>query len=335
MPASADEFADLEARLLAKQQLQFDALQKRLLGAAAPTPEEIDQPFSEYARNFYVTASLMVCLVASTIYLAITAGLYGNVSQVTLLFFMPFVYTTGFGLVYTTLDCEIAGRRAVQLVRGCHICMMLAAPIVFWRSGEHGDAVAMFFSFALDSILYPWLLGAIRGLLRTRYEGSLTAQAQFYTSRALKIAGFQVLLSVSAAAQGIDGLETYPRIHATLTFSVVLPLAWMFLIGVFDASAVDHHAATKLRVSPLQFSAIASCGALILSGLAGYVLAEQRDPSKRAANSVMYVMFIAVYLCMTSVGRLVCAARKKISGPGASTSVKPAGGLDVFDIPGA
>ena len=334
MPASADEFADLEARLLAKQQLQFDALQKRLLGAAAPTPEEIDQPFSEYARNFYVTASLMVCLVASTIYLAITAGLYGNVSQVTLLFFMPFVYTTGFGLVYTTLDCEIAGRRAVQLVRGCHICMMLAAPIVFWRSGEHGDAVAMFFSFALDSILYPWLLGAIRGLLRTRYEGSLTAQAQFYTSRALKIAGFQVLLSVSAAAQGIDGLETYPRIHATLTFSVVLPLAWMFLIGVFDASAVDHHAATKLRVSPLQFSAIASCGALILSGLAGYVLAEQRDPSKRAANSVMYVMFIAVYLCMTSVGRLVCA-RKTISGAASSVKPKPAGGLDVFDIPGA
>ena len=74
MPASADELADLEARLLAKQQLQFDALQKRLLGAAAPTPE-IDQPFSEYARNFYVTAALMVCLVASMVYLAITAGL--------------------------------------------------------------------------------------------------------------------------------------------------------------------------------------------------------------------------------------------------------------------
>ena len=51
MPASADEFADLEARLLAKQQVQFDALQKRLLGAARGT-EEIDQPFSEYAGTF-------------------------------------------------------------------------------------------------------------------------------------------------------------------------------------------------------------------------------------------------------------------------------------------
>ena len=136
MPASADEFADLEARLLAKQQLQFDALQKRLLGVAAQTAEEIDQPFAEYARNFYVTAALMLCLFASTAYLAVTGGLYVNVSQVTMLFVMPFVYTTGFGLVFTTLDCEIAGKRAVQLVRGCHICMMLTAPTVFWTSGQ-------------------------------------------------------------------------------------------------------------------------------------------------------------------------------------------------------
>ena len=254
-----------------------------------------------------------------------------------MLAFMPFVYTTGFGLVFTTLDCEIAGRRAVQLVRGCHICMMLTAPIVFWTSGAHGDAVAIFFSFALDTILYPWLLGTIRGLLRTRFQGSLTAQAQFYTSRALKIAGFQVLLAVSAAAQGIDGLDTFPRMQSTMTFSVALPQVWMFLIGVFDACGVDHHATAKLRLNALQAAALASCGALTLSALASYVLSEQRDPSKRASRHLLYVMFIAVYLCMLFVGRLVCAARKTISGPGASGSVKPkpAGGLDVFDIPGA
>jgi len=202
-----------------------------------------------------------------------------------MIFIMPFVYTTGFGLVFTTLDCEIAGKRAVQLVRGCHIIMTLIFPIVFWTSGAHGDAVAMFFSFVLDTLLYPWLLGAIRGLLRTRYEGSLTAQAQFYTSRALKIAGFQVLLSVSAAAQGIDGLETFPRIHATLTFSTVLPLAWMFLIGVFDACAVDHHAASKLRLSPLQAAAIASCGALTLSGLLDSVR-KSTSASRQFSGSV-------------------------------------------------
>ena len=110
MPASADEFADLEARLLAKQQLQFDALQKRLLGSVVAV-EDIDQPFAEYARNFYVTASLMVCLVASMVYLAFTAGLHGNVGQVTMIFIMPFAYTIGFGLVFTTLDCEISPRR--------------------------------------------------------------------------------------------------------------------------------------------------------------------------------------------------------------------------------
>ena len=335
MPASADEFADLEARLLAKQQLQFDALQKRLLGSvAAPTPE-IDQPFSEYARNFYVTATLMLCLIATTVYLAFTAGLYGNFSQVAMLFTMPFVYTTGFGLVYTTLDCEIAGKRAVQLVRGCHIIMTLLFPIVFWTSGEHGDAVVMFFSFVLDTFVYPWLLNALRGLLRTRYEGSLTAQAQFYTSRALKIAGFQVLLAVSAAAQGIDGLDTFPRMQSTMTFSTALPQVWMFLIGVFDAAAVDHHAAAKLRVGALQAAALASCGALTLSALASYVLSEQRDPSKQAANFLMYVMFIAVYLCMAFVGRLVCKARKKISSASPSVKPKPAGALDVFDIPAA
>ena len=80
MPASADEFADLEARLLAKQQLQFDVLQKRLLGSAS-APEEIDQPFSEYARNFYVTAAVMLCLIALMVFVAFTGGLFGNVSQ--------------------------------------------------------------------------------------------------------------------------------------------------------------------------------------------------------------------------------------------------------------
>ena len=223
----------------------------------------------------------------------------------------------------------------MQLVRGCHIGMMLAAPIVFWRAGEHGDALVMFFSFALDSILYPWLLKTICGLLRTRYEGSLTAQAQFYTSRALKIAGFQLVLSVSAAAQGIDGLETFPRIWATLTFSVTLPMVWMFLIAVFDACAVDGHAAAKLQVTPLQAAAIASCGALTLSGLAGFVLAEQRHPSKRAASLVMYVMFISTYLCILFVGRLVCVARRTASDAPSAASVQPSGGLDVLDIPGA
>ena len=128
MPASADEFADLEARLLAKQQLQFDALQKRLLGSVVSV-DDIDQPFAEYARNFYVTVAVMVCLIALMVYVAFTGGLYGNVSQTASLFIMPFCWTTGFGLVFATLDCEVAGRRAVQLLRASLFSMMIAAPI--------------------------------------------------------------------------------------------------------------------------------------------------------------------------------------------------------------
>ena len=83
MPASADELADLENRLLSKQQSQFDALQKRLLlGNAAPTVVEVDQPFAEYARTFYLTAALVVYSLASMVYSSFTTGLTGSFNQV-------------------------------------------------------------------------------------------------------------------------------------------------------------------------------------------------------------------------------------------------------------
>ena len=335
MPASADELADLENRLLSKQQSQY-ALQKRLLlGNAAPTVVEVDQPFAEYARTFYLTAALVVYSLASMVYSSFTTGLTGSFNQVNFLFPFALAWTASATQIYTTLDSETAGRRAVQLIRCYAVGMMLVAPLLYWTSGLHDEAVLMFFLFGVDAIIFPWLFNAIRETVRKRHRGSLTALAQNYTMRALKIAGFQIVLSVSAAAQGIDGPSTFPRIHATLSFMVTLPFVSIFLIGVFDACAVDAHAATKLRVSPLQAAAVASCGALILSGLAGYVLAEQRDPSKRASHSVMYVMFLSNYLCAIFVGRLVCVARRTASDAPSAASVQPSGGLDVVDIPGA
>ena len=333
MPAS-DELADLEARLLAKQQLQFDALQKRLLLGNAAAPEEIDQPFAEYARTFYLTAALVVYSLASMVYSSFTTGLTGSFNQVNFLFPFALAWTASATQIYTTLDSATAGKRAVQLIRCFAVGMTFVAPLLYWTSGLHDEAVLMFFLFGVDTIIFPWLFNAIRETVRKRHRGSLTALAQQYTMRALKIAGFQIVLSVSAAAQGIDG-STFPRIHATLSFSVTLPFVSVFLIGVFDAGAVDAHAASKLRVSALQAAAIASCGALILSGLAGYVLAEQKDPSKRASHSVMYVMFLSNYLCAIFVGRLVCVARRSISDAPSAASVQPSGGLDVLDIPGA
>ena len=112
MPASADEFADLEASLLAKQQLQFDALQKRLLlgNAAAPTGtvEEIDQPFAEYARTFYLTALLVVYSLASMVYSSFTTGLTGSFNQVNFLFPFALAWTASATQIYTTLDSAAA-----------------------------------------------------------------------------------------------------------------------------------------------------------------------------------------------------------------------------------
>ena len=109
MPASADEFADLEARLLAKQQLQFDALQKRLLlGNAAPTVEEVDQPFAEYARTFYLTAALVVYSLASMVYSSFTTGLTGSFNQGNFLFPFALAWTASATQIYTTLDSATA-----------------------------------------------------------------------------------------------------------------------------------------------------------------------------------------------------------------------------------
>ena len=189
----------------------------------------------------------------------------------------------------------------------------------------------MFFLF-MDTIIFPWLFNAIRETVRKRHRGSLTALAQNYTMRALKIAGFQIVLSVSAAAQGIDGPRTFPRIHATLSFMVTPPVGFSY--RCFRRWCGRRPRCLKLRVSALQAAAIASCGALILSGLAGYVLAEQKDPSKRASHSVMYVMFLSNYLSAPSSSDDLSVSRGGPSDAPSAASVQ-LGGLDVVDIPGA
>ena len=122
---------------------------------------------------------------------------------------------------------------------------------------------------------------------------------------------------------------------SAIVFSASLSFTWKYLIAVFDVAAVNSREAAKLRLSCIQATALILIGAFVLSGLAGYVLAEQRDPSKRASHSVMYVMFLSNYLCAIFVGRLVCVARRTASDAPSAASVQPSGGLDVVDIPGA
>ena len=247
----------------------------------------------------------------------------------------PLCWTLAFGLVLGTLDSSKAGRRAIQLIRGWLFSQVVFIPILYWTSGQKQEALGFVFVFLLNAIYWPWLAKGMRDTLCTKYRGTLTTQAQLYTNRCLKVLGFQVLLAITAAAQGINGRKTYTRIYAYFVFSVALGSSWFLLIAIFDVCNVDSRAASKLRLTPLQAAALASCGLYVLNGLAGYVIAGQRKPSRGAANAVGYMMMCTGFLSMAVVGRLVAVARRGPDVPPAATSVKPIDGLGSLDLPGA
>ena len=95
------------------------------------------------------------------------------------------------------------------ILRVWSIPLIFIAPTMYWTSGLHSEAALLLFTFVVNAIFFPWLGNATRELLRVRYRGALTARAQHYTNRALKLAGFQIVLLVAAVAQGLDGKETF------------------------------------------------------------------------------------------------------------------------------
>ena len=329
---------ELEAlqRLLAKQQSQIDALQKQLGGSArADDGEEVDLPAAEYGRVFAVTVAFLVYTNASMLTSSFTAGgIEGNLSQVEYLSW-PLCWTLLYGLNLGTLDSSKAGRRAIQLTRGWLLSQVVFVPLLYWTSGQHALAMLMVVLFILNAIYWPWLAKSMRDTLCSRYQGTLTAQAQLYTYRALKVLGFQVLLAITAAAQGINGHKTYARIYAYFVFSVALSSVWIFMLAIFEVCSVDSRAAAKLRLTPLQAAALASCGLYILSGLAGYVIAGQRRPSRGAAEAAFYLMMFTGFVSMAFVGRLVAVARRRPDVPPAAASVKPVDALGALDVLGA
>ena len=257
MQVTPDDLAEFE-RLLAKLQQPSRA-------------EEVDLPAAEYFRVTCVTTTLLVYVCVSMIISICTTGIYGALSQIEFLLW-PLCWTALWGLlIYGTIDSDAAGRRAVLIVRVWTIPLIFIAPTMYWTSGLHGEAALLLFTFVVNAIFFPWLGNATRELLRVRYRGALTARAQHYTNRALKLAGFQIVLLVAAVAQGLDGKETFGRIYATMVFSVTLSLLYMYMTSIFDACGVDAAVAAKLRLAPMQAAAVACCGAVTLSGLAGYV----------------------------------------------------------------
>ena len=258
MAVTADELAELEERLLAKLQQPSRV-------------DEVDLPAAEYFRVTCVTTSLLVYVCVSMIISICTTGIYGALSQIEFLLW-PLCWTALWGLlIYGTIDSDAAGRRAVLILRVWSIPLIFIAPTMYWTSGLHSEAALLLFTFVVNAIFFPWLGNATRILLRARYRGALMARAQHYTNRALKLAGFQVVLLVAAAAQGLDGKDTFGRIYATMVFSVTLSLLYMYMTAIFDACGVDASVAAKLRLAPMQAAAVACCGAVTLSGLAGYV----------------------------------------------------------------
>ena len=198
MPVTPDDLAALEERLLAKLQQPSRV-------------EEIDLPAAVYSRVMYLTAALLVYVCASMLVSSFTTGVVGNLSQIEYLVF-PLCFTALFGLVFGALDSDAAGRRTIKLMRAWWIPQIFIVPYMYWTSDMHEDAVLLFVGFAINSIYWPWLFNSMAQILRTRYQGSRTAWAQHYTSRALRLGAFQIVLAVSAVAyRQLFGSGRLPR----------------------------------------------------------------------------------------------------------------------------
>ena len=325
MAVTADELAQLEERLLAKLQQPSRVEEGEELSAAV------------FARVTCVTTILLVYVCVSMVASSFTTGVHGNLSQIEYCVY-PLCFTAFTGLIFGALDSEAAGRRTIKLMRAWWIPQIVIVPYLYWTSDMYVDAVLLFIGFSINSIFWPWLFGAMREILRKRYQGSRTAWSQHYTSRALKLGAFQIVLAVSAIAQGLEGKESFPRVYATFNFSLNLSTVLIFVIAIFDVCAVDTRAAATLRLSPLQAAAVVTCGIVVLSAFAGYIVSEQRRPSKRAARAAFLSMVFSNQFCFIVVGRLVWVARRKARSED-SASVVPAKeeGLEagVFDVPGA
>ncbi len=332
--AAAEEkrLNELEAQqgLLAKQ---LDALQQHL-GVPAADAEEVDQPLAEYARNFYVVILLCVltCVLMVGAALFSPLGLYSNTMQV-VCYTWPVCWTALFGLIFGTLDSSAAGRRAIQLLRAFAGCQIVTEFLVFWSVGRYGDAVLQIFAQGINAVCYPWICKLMVQLLRER--SSLASQAEHYMTRALKVAGLQTLIGVSAAAMGFDGRETFGRAMAAASFTISLVFGWFYLVAIFDGALVESRAAAKLRLTCLQTAALISTGLHILSGLAGYLLASQKSPSYQAAFLVLYGMMLTYYLSLGFVFRLIWKARYGSGAAPPAAAVKPLDGLGSLDLPGA
>ena len=219
------EAGDLH-QLLSRQHARIDALEKQLNIRPAEA-EDVDLPAAEYARPFYITIAVCVYVCAfQGICAFFLGGREGNASQIMHLFW-PIAWTGLFAILFGALDSSAAGRRALKLMRAFAGSQIVLAPLLFRESRFFlVEAAFQVFFQGLNFFFYPWFSRAIVEVLRK--QGSLTVQAEFYSNRALKVLGFQILLVVSTIALGLDGPRTYFRIFAAESFSITLVTAGFF-----------------------------------------------------------------------------------------------------------
>ena len=76
-------------------------------------------------------------------------------------------------------------------------------------------------------------------------------------------------------------------------------------------SCVDPRAAVALRLKPLELSCLICAGGVVLSGLAGFVIAEQNKPNLQAAEAAGGAFMVSTILGVLCLSRLVWVARRR------------------------
>ena len=223
----------------------------------------------------------------------------------------PLTITGGSLLFFGTLDASEMTPVALRNHRVCWMVVGATTSTTLGIDGEYLRAVwNLFFFWVGIAYHYGWLLAAMRERMRARFKGALGGHAQQYTSRLLQISSMQLALLVQGLSHGVSA-NNYGRTMAINTFSCSLVVAWVFGVAVFDASECNATRAARLRLSLREGAALAATGCYVLTGLAGYVIAEQENPDDETGTASSIGTSLSVVVAVVLIGRLVRDAKKQ------------------------
>ena len=278
----------------------------------AKTKEEVeqDEPADTYdrVRNAVIALAVIDCSLLAIA--PFTGGFDGKAFQFYRLFH-PLTITGMYLLFFGTLESSAMAATAARTFRAYFIVLGVPYAVVYAVEGRYVEAVFYLIVCWFGCAYYfAWLVSTMRERMRTRFKGKLAERAQLYTARLLQIANVQMALLVQGLAQGI-GPRSTGRNEAIHTFSIALAVAWLFSTAVFDAAEADPQRASRLRLSFRESAALASTMLYVLTGLAGYVMAEQGDPDATTTALLVVGSFVCVLVAAVLVGRLVKDANNK------------------------